>query len=310
MSAETHYNLGKELSKLGRHEEAIASYQRALALKPDFTEVHNNLGVVADRTGPECGSGCELSESGGPQTGFRRLSFQPRLCPRQSRPPEEAIASYQRALELDPDSAETHHNLGNALHDVSSGMRKPSPVIERALAIKPDFAQAHYNLGLALYRLKRHGEAAANYQKALALKPDFAESHNNLGIALGALRRHEEAVASYQRALELEPDFAQAHNNRAIALGALNRHGEAIEGYRRALALQPDLAEAHGNLSYSLLSRVTSSAAGNNTNGAGLRMILSRNATLSNRRGAGPKTCRAKRSCCTTSRVSATRCNS
>ena len=48
---------------------------------------------------------------------------------------------------------------------------------DRAIALKPDFAAAHNHRGNALRDLKRFAEALASYDKAIALKPDDAEAH-------------------------------------------------------------------------------------------------------------------------------------
>ena len=65
----------------------------------------------------------------------------------------------------------------------------PSAVPQRVLstrppAIQPDFAEAHSNLGNALQELGRLEEAVASYRKALAIKPDYAEAHHNLAHPL------------------------------------------------------------------------------------------------------------------------------
>ena len=68
----------------------------------------------------------------------------------------------------------------------------------RALELKPDFAEAHNNLGVALKEQGKLDEAVACYRRALELKPDFAEAHNNLGIALkdqGKLEKRSPATA-------------------------------------------------------------------------------------------------------------------
>ena len=54
----------------------------------------------------------------------------------------------------------------------------------RALELKPDFAEAHNNLGLVLREQGRPDEAVACYRRAVELKPDYVETHNNLGNAL------------------------------------------------------------------------------------------------------------------------------
>ena len=55
---------------------------------------------------------------------------------------------------------------------------------DKAIALKPDYAEAYSNRGNALRDLKRLEDALASYDKAIALKPDFAEAYNNRGNAL------------------------------------------------------------------------------------------------------------------------------
>ena len=211
--AEAHNNLGNALKDQGKLDEAVACYRRALELKPDYAEAHNNLGNA--------------------------LKDQGKL--------DEAVACYRRALELKPDYAEAHNNLGVALKDQGK-LDEAVACYRRALELKPDYAEAHNNLGNAFKDQGKLDEAVACYRRALELKPDFAEAHNNLGNALKDQGKLDEAVACYRRALELKPDYAEAHNNLGNALKDQGKLDEAVACYRRALELKPDYAEAHGNL--------------------------------------------------------------
>jgi protein O-GlcNAc transferase len=157
-----------------------------------------------------------------------------------------------QALKLDAKSAPVHSNLGNALFKLKRHQEAVASY-DRALAIKPDSVEALYNRGLALFELKRHQEALASYDRALAFNPDFAEALNNRGNALLELRRHGEAIASYDRALAFKPDNAEALYNRGNALLELERHEEAVASYDRALALKSDDAEALYNRGNALL---------------------------------------------------------
>jgi predicted O-linked N-acetylglucosamine transferase (SPINDLY family) len=77
----------------------------------------------------------------------------------------------------------------------------------RALELKPDHAEGHINLGVALSDQGKLAEAVACYRRALELKPDFAEAYNNLGGAFKEQGKLDEAAACYRRALELKPDY-------------------------------------------------------------------------------------------------------
>ncbi len=78
---------------------------------------------------------------------------------------------------------------------------------EKALEIKPDFAEAYFNLGLVLARHGQIDKAIAHYHKALELKPDCAEAHYNLGLALAGRGQVDEAMACFRKALEIKPEL-------------------------------------------------------------------------------------------------------
>jgi protein O-GlcNAc transferase len=105
--AEAFNGRGNALGEVKRFGEALASYERALALKPDFAEAFHNRG--------------------------NRLGELKRF--------EEALASYERALTLKPDYAEAFHSRGNALGQLKR-FGEALASYERALALKPDMADA------------------------------------------------------------------------------------------------------------------------------------------------------------------------
>jgi protein O-GlcNAc transferase len=211
--AEAHNDLGVVLGAQGRFGEAVACFEQAVALKPDYAEALNNLGNV-----------------------FRELG---RLG--------EAVAQYERALALQPSNPMTQIYLGNALK-AQGNIDAAVSRYRRALAIDPNLGIAHYNLGTTIKQLGQLEEAVFHYRRALALMPNFAEAHNNLSNALRELGRFDEAVDHCERALALKPGFAGAHNNLGNALKELDRLDEAVTHYEKAATIDPQFAIAHYNL--------------------------------------------------------------
>lgn len=189
-SVNAHYNLGFGLAQLGRHQEAVEAYRRALEIEPDYGFAHNNLGNALDQVGRH----------------------------------EEAIRHFRNALELDPSYAEAHHNLANVLLE---GNRRGEALehFREAVRLRPDFAEAHLNLGNLLTERGSAAEAAAHYRSALELKPEFAEAHNNLANALVALGQLREAISHYSEAIRIRPDYPEARRNRELVLMELRRTG-------------------------------------------------------------------------------------
>ena len=237
-------NQGMALHRQGKLADAERCYGEVLQRQPDHFGALHLLGVIARQT-RRSERGVELIK--------RAIGLNPNVAEAHSnlgnalmdlKRPAEALASHDRAIALRPDYAETHYNRGNALMD----LKRPEEALasyDKAIALKLDDADVHNNRGNALRDLKRLEEALASYDKAIALKPDYSAAHNNRGTALRDLRRSAEALASYDRAIALRPDYAEAHNNRGNALRDLKRFAEALASYDKAIALKPDYAETH-----------------------------------------------------------------
>ena len=159
----------------------------------------------------------------------------------------EAVNANQKSVELAPQDAKAHYNLGITLQELGR-FDEAEASYTKAIAFKPDYALAHNNLGITLQELGRLYEAEASYTQAIALKPGFAEPHYNLGITLQELGRLDEAEASYTQAIAFKPDYALAHNNLGVTLKDLGRLAEAQASYTQAIVLKPDYAEAHSSL--------------------------------------------------------------
>jgi Tfp pilus assembly protein PilF len=128
-------------------------------------------------------------------------------------------------------------------------------LLYRALALQPESAEIHNNLGNALRRAGRVEGAINAYRSAIALAPGLAAAHFNLGLA--TLQRGEAAAAAqcFRTALKAQPDLADAHLNLGFLLEEEGDHAGAIAAYRGAVAADPGCVEAHVNLGMQLLLR-------------------------------------------------------
>ena len=92
---------------------------------------------------------------------------------------DQAAFAFDKAINIEPSSADAHNNLGNVLLDQD----KPEEAIQafnEALTIKPDYAEAYYNSGNALQALGMFNDALEAYKKAISYKPDYADAYRGL----------------------------------------------------------------------------------------------------------------------------------
>jgi protein O-GlcNAc transferase len=161
--------------------------------------------------------------------------------------PQEAEASFRRALELDPDRPELHNNLAKTLID-QRRLDEALDSYRRAIEIAPAQAAAHYNIANLLRERGAWSEAEQSYRRALDREPQNPDFHNNLGNLLKDCERYEEAIACYRQAIALAPEHYRAYFNLGVALQAGGGSAEAAQCFRRVLALNPDHALAHSKL--------------------------------------------------------------
>ncbi len=200
-----HMVLGNALLRKGNADAAMAHYQQALRINPDYAQAYNNLGITL----------------------FQKEKV------------DEAIANYQQALKIEPDFTQAHENLGNALLQ-KGRVDEAITHYQRVLQIYPEYEEAQDNLAKALIQKGRMDEAITQYQKALQLGPADPRFQNNLALVLAAASLHKgsKAVELAQQANKLTGgENPVILHTLATALAEAGRFPEAVETARHALRL-------------------------------------------------------------------------
>ena len=220
--------LATTLGLLGRSAGAAAAARRTLALKPDHSAAHQVLGAWSME---------------------------------QSRP-VDAIASFRRALEIDPALAAARAGLEEALATSERGSQSVEP---RARPAEPrpggraaTKKKTRDTRAQAIERAREHERAGrvpsavASYRQALGVDPDDETSLCALGRL--ALQSNDlvAAVEWLARAVAVAPASASCRSDLGEAYRRLGRDEEAARALKQALALEPDLAEASHRLGLAL----------------------------------------------------------
>jgi len=273
--------LGNALDSLGRSSEALAAYDQAMQLKPDYaiacynradlllkmgqTDAALGLFDQALRLKPDYfkalrGKADALMRAGKGDAAIalyrQALKLQPddadaarslRVALVSAGQSPEAVERLEAALRVDPRDTRTHSDLGYAYSKLGRTELAMSH-FAMAAQLEPDSAEAHGNYAVALQRAGRLTDAIAEYRQVIRLKPDDAVAHYTLGNVCAQTADLVQAVAIYQEALKLRPEYPEAHNNLGAVLRRLGRLDEAREHYRLALKYRPDYPQARRNL--------------------------------------------------------------
>jgi predicted O-linked N-acetylglucosamine transferase (SPINDLY family) len=193
------------LAELGRFTAARTELEAVLHTAPDDSQALSVLGIVLMELGDLDGAiarfDIAIARSGG---GFGDHYNRGLALKRLGRA-ADALLSFARAIAIRPDSADARNNHAASLEDLGQ-LEGALEGLGRALALAPGHVGALTNAGNVLKKLNRLDEALACYEVAVAAGPDDATALSMLGTLLMQLRRHKEALACFDRVLALAPD--------------------------------------------------------------------------------------------------------
>ena len=214
-SATAHYNLATALTQAGLFDDAVASYERALALRPRYAKALSNLG--------------DALVVGRPL--------------RRGDPPLRSGRGRRSAM------PEAHNNLGAALWRKGE-LPRAERELREALRLRPDYAEAFFNLGHTAVRARRLADAAAHFRAAATLKDDWPAALTTAAWVLStagdaAIREPAQAVTFAERAVGLTARReARTLDVLAVAYASAGRFDDAVAAAREAQVLaEPALAK-------------------------------------------------------------------
>jgi tetratricopeptide (TPR) repeat protein len=133
---------------------------------------------------------------------------------------KEALAAYERAIELDPRDATLYYLKGTALGRLGE-KELALAAYERATELDPAYAAAYFEQGKLCRRLGWNRKALAALEQALRLDPENAYIPYQTGGVLNTVKRYIEALAMYERVIALDPTMKWAYVRRARVIGQL-----------------------------------------------------------------------------------------
>lgn len=202
---------------------AVASFNHALKVRPDFAEACLNLAETLEASGKtdlaiksyeywlkiaQSGQKLALQASDAVVNALGSW-FDKGNAAYERGDFDQAIGCFQKALELYPDAPGPLLNLGMALYHDSRPMEAEKPLLH-AIRVKAHYYEALNALGNCYSARRQLLKAIAAYRQSAAAKPDYTQAWVNLGKTYFLLKLFPESIAAYQKTLELDPDHHDA----------------------------------------------------------------------------------------------------
>lgn len=203
-----HNNIANAWRLEGKLDDAIAEFQKALAIKK-HSKIYANLGAVYRKQGKI----------------------------------DEALTTYQEALALDPDGKEALMGRGLVWFG-QKDFAKAEADFQHAITTDQRYLEAHTNLGAVYMTTGRTDDAIREYRIALVINPFYPDASYNLGVALTQKGLNDEAMQAFTDVIGEAPTFIPARINLGLLLYNAGDHDGARAQFEAILKIDPNNASA------------------------------------------------------------------
>jgi tetratricopeptide (TPR) repeat protein len=279
------FDLGFAQSHQGKTTGAVAAYKKAVALDPKWFEAQQNLGLALAKSGdlPAAAAALRTAVTLKPTVGGQQALSAAWLSLAQvtaESQPQESLAAYQKAAELDPANADAQLGIARMAERAGNAAAAEQQYLKLAAAGNNDSIESLISLYL---KQKRFSDAETWLHKYLAANPQNTAAQLQLGKLQAAEGKTQEAITTLEPVYKTSPDpkvarelaglyletkqypaaadllrplIAQSPNDAQLyldygsALMHQLKYAEAQTVLLKAVQLKPDLVEAYSDLAY------------------------------------------------------------
>ncbi|MEI2418820.1 nodulation protein NodZ [Arthrospira platensis SPKY2] len=159
----------------------------------------------------------------------------------------EAIAYYQKAIEINPSSGWSYYGMANAYAEQGK-QEKAIALYREAVKIHPNSAWFHHSLGKAFLEIGAVDAALESSRRSIELNSDYYEFYHQLGKTFFVIGNKSEAIECYRSGIKLYSKSARLYYSLAIALETIGNLSESITYLQKVIQLQPNCYTAHNKL--------------------------------------------------------------
>lgn len=198
------YSRGASYDSLGLRDRALADFDAAIVLMPEFPNLYLYRGVIWGDKGEY----------------------------------QRALQDFLTVSRLTPTDPLAFNNLGN-VYDRLGDFDQAIVNFDRAISLRSDYTQAYYNRAHTYAMKQEKQRAIADYDHAISLQPMFSDAYVNRAVLHLMLRNFKAALSDLDTAIRINPKDVTALTNRATINLAMEKYEDALTDLNSALQLHP-----------------------------------------------------------------------
>jgi tetratricopeptide (TPR) repeat protein/ABC-type oligopeptide transport system ATPase subunit len=208
----TYFHRGKVYSNLGKSDQAIENYSKAIEVDQIYVNAYNNRGVEYSKLGQS----------------------------------DKAVSDYCKAIELNPNHFQAQYNRGIAYSDLGLN-DKAIDDYSKIIELDPKFSTAYNNRGFVYSKIGQQDRAMEDYSKAIELDEKSVKAYHNRGVLYSDLGQFEKAIQDYSKAIELDAKRIRDYKARGKVYLELSQIEKAIADFTSAIEIEPNSSSAYYN---------------------------------------------------------------
>lgn len=249
--AVNHYRSGYELLKNRSYRNAAIELEQAVTIDSTYGAAHYALAQAYKVLNeyPNAIKAFEAARSLGmsPDRIAKELSqlyHKSAVSLYQQRKYQDAISSFEKSLDFNPDNAKGYYAMGLCYNGLRE-REQARATFTKAIEADPQYAKPYKALGDIHLRNRDYGPAAEIYQQAIAVDSTYMDAYGGLAMVTIETGELEGTVELMQKAIKIDPKYTNGHLFLGTALNELGRQHEAVDPLRRAIELNSKNPEAH-----------------------------------------------------------------
>ncbi|MGB6294776.1 MAG: tetratricopeptide repeat protein, partial [Rivularia sp. (in: cyanobacteria)] len=225
---------------------ALADFNKAIQMNPEFTMAYYNRGTFYDDQKKQDLALADFNKAIQINPQYADAYLNRGYVYHNHKKQDLALADYNKAIKINPEYALAYLNRG-AIYFDQKKLDLALADYNKAIKIDSEFAMAYYNRGNFYKNQKKLDLALADYNKAIEINPNDTDTYLNRGNLYSNQKKQDLALRDYNKAIEINPEFANGYYNRGKLYEDQKKWDLAVADYSKAIQINPNYDSAYNN---------------------------------------------------------------